>query len=82
MHEGARIGDNEIEKGKWIKKWVRKVVDPPPLADPINEKDTYAQARTKISDIEWITSTSTIPRVNDITPIYDMPPVYDHSEKK
>jgi len=70
-----------MEQGKWTKKWVRKETKPPPLFDPIKEKDTYQKSRKELLEIELIASTSTTPPVYDRTPIYDMPPTYDHLER-
>jgi hypothetical protein len=46
------------KKGKGIKKWIRKVVEPMPTFNPQKEKETYQQARKEILGLDWIASMS------------------------
>jgi hypothetical protein len=52
------------------------------LFDPRKEKETNMQARKEVIGEEWIELNSTMTPLYDRFSMYDMPPVYDHSERK
>jgi len=82
MCGGERTRVDVTYQGKRTEQWVRKAKEPPPLFDPIKDKDTYQQARKELLETEWITSTLTVPPLYDRPLIYDMPLFYDHSKRK
>jgi hypothetical protein len=73
MRREAKKREDAMGKGKGIKHWIRKAMDPMLAFNRQKEKGTYQQAKKEMLGPKWITSMSNAPLV------YDMPSVYDRT---
>jgi hypothetical protein len=81
-HGETRTKADVMDQGNTIHQWIRKAAEPLPLFDHRKEKETYQQARKESIGADCIASTSTMPHFHDKPLVFDMPLVYDHSQKQ
>jgi hypothetical protein len=77
---GTRTKVDATNQGNRIHQWARKSIEPMSLFDPAKEKDTYKKERKEVIGEKWIATTSIAPPLYNRSSVYNMPPVYDHTD--